>query len=362
MGMSGNDMGMSNERNRTLARLPPKMYLPRRSRLPRFAPGLLLMVTACSSPVVMGPGGPAPARGNEQDAAGPPPTFDAPTFEIAVPPDGPPAPPPDMGSGIPLPTPADFTKTESGGFKLGPPVTTETAAPPQNNCNFLIGVLRDFKGRGEAAGHPDFEAFGGTGISKGMVASALGADQKPMYTGVCETAVGATAACPYGKQTTSAARFDEWYRSKPGVNQPFLIFFSFAQVAGGLSSFSSDSFFPLDGAGFGDSGTDERGMRRNFHFTTELHASFRYNGGEHFTFTGDDDLWVFINRTLALDVGGLHPAQTGTVDLDAQAATLKIEKGKVYPIELFHAERRTNASHFRVDTNFVFVDCGRVVD
>jgi len=36
-------------------------------------------------------------------------------------------------------------------------------------------------------------------------------------------------------------------------------------------------------------------------------------------------------------------------------------KGGTYDLELFHAERHTNASNFRVDTNFVFVDCGVVI-
>jgi fibro-slime domain-containing protein len=39
---------------------------------------------------------------------------------------------------------------------------------------------------------------------------------------------------------------------------------------------------------------------------------------------------------------------------------LGIEKGKVYPLELFHAERHTTASHFRVDTTLTFVDCGTI--
>ena len=43
------------------------------------------------------------------------------------------------------------------------------------------------------------------------------------------------------------------------------------------------------------------------------------------------------------------------------AAQLGITKGTAYDLELFHAERHTTASHFRVDTNFVFVDCGTVI-
>ena len=99
-------------------------------------------------------------------------------------------------------------------------------------------------------------------------------------------------------------------------------------------------------------------MPHNFGFTTELHTKFQYNGGETFMFTGDDDVWVFINNHLAVDVGGLHPPESKSVNLDASATMLGITKGSVYNLDLFHAERHTPQSTFRVDTNLSFVNCG----
>jgi fibro-slime domain-containing protein len=97
-------------------------------------------------------------------------------------------------------------------------------------------------------------------------------------------------------------------------------------------------------------GFGHEGFAHNFHFTTEIHTRFEYQGGETFTFTGDDDLWLFINGRLAIDLGGLHPSLSATVDLDAQAATLGITPGHEYAMDIFHAERHTDASNFRIET------------
>jgi fibro-slime domain-containing protein len=191
--------------------------------------------------------------------------------------------------------------------------------------------------------HPDFEKYGGDG-EKGIVDVNLGADGKPVFI-----KTGAT-------MVTSKETFDQWYRNVPSVNQASPFKLTMTKGAGGISTFDDATFFPIDGMAFGN-----QGREHNFHFTFELHTEFKYNGGEVFTFEGDDDLWTFINGKLAIDLGGTHPSQTGSVNLDMRATELGLVKGKTYALDVFQAERHTDASHFRIDTNIEFTNCSPII-
>jgi len=92
--------------------------------------------------------------------------------------------------------------------------------------------------------------------------------------------------------------------------------------------------------------------QRNFFFCFESHATFIYESGQEFFFSGDDDIWIFINNRLALDIGGVHSAVPGYIKLDTIKPALV--SGEEYPIDIFFCERNLNQSNIRITTNMYF--------
>lgn len=187
-------------------------------------------------------------------------------------------------------------------------------------------VLRDFR-----ISHPDMEDF--LGNDAGIVALMLGPDGKPVYA-----SAGTTPT------TSGQANFDQWYRDVAGVNSTVLQTLTFARLPGGEYQFNDSTFFPLDNIAFGNEGNNH-----NFHFTSEVRYWFEYKGGEQLDFTGDDDVWVFVNKRRAIDLGGVHGAQSASITLNAgNAVTFNLTVGQVYEIVVFQAERHTTQSNYRL--------------
>lgn len=260
--------------------------------------------------------------------------------------------------GVAVWPPAGYTNVTDvsvGAYALGPDISSGNVPPNSGNgCSGLYAAARDLKMGTTPGGHPDFETAPSTQTPiTGIVESTLGTDGKPVYANPSSTIV--TNAGLHGQ-----TYFDQWYHDTTGVNMTYIVALKLGTL-NGIPTFAASknnggglpdsSFFPLDGAGFGN-----QGENHNFSFTTEIHTSFTYNGGETFTFKGDDDVWVFINKQLVIDLGGRHAQLQGSVQLD----TLGLTKGQVYDLAVFHAERHTTESNFQIQTTLAFTNCGTV--
>lgn len=242
----------------------------------------------------------------------------------------------------------------------------------------LTGDIRDFKGSftstapftAVTGGHPHFEIFTFNGIfadnrfpagysptqinakEPGIVGNTIGADRNPVWVGGSNPALFPTTKTRVNaagnnleietNDTVNAANFAQWYNDDPISMKQDLTLTLTDPDSDGVFTFANPEFFPIDGELFGNEGRDH-----NYHFTFEAHDTFTYQAGQSFTFTGDDDVWVFINDQLVIDLGGVHVALSETVDLD----TLGLTVGEEYNFDFFFAERNTFASNFRIDTS-----------
>jgi len=208
--------------------------------------------------------------------------------------------------------------------------------------------------------HPDFQHLApGTTATTGLVQTNL--------------SLGTPAMASSQSQLSGADNFRQWFHNVPTYNRTsqvisrviedstrsgvyqFVGSFGAAGIADKIGT--THEFFPLDGAQFGATGTnnsedqiwdedetstdresDEINESHNYGFTTEIRADFTYVAGQTINvLEATDDLWIFIDGRLFIDLGGAHEAVGQTRSLDG----FGLVAGKRYSFDLFAANRST---------------------
>ena len=233
------------------------------------------------------------------------------------------------------------------------------------DCQYLMAAtVRDF-----SSGHPDFDFPGlqGDFLLKGMVQPTIGPNRHPVRSAAAS------------KPPVTFDKFDSWWVTDSTNATPSLRSYEsctdipMSKSSDGLWEYDSYRDSPLDHSFFPVEGTLNHfpaetmascyvkpppdstswvtnGPKRNGNFCLESHATFIYQKGQRFAFRGDDDVWVFIDDKLAVDLGGVHTPKSDSVDLDK----LNLTAGKEYKWDFFYCDRQPCGSSLRVKTSIFF--------
>ncbi|GAM23199.1 hypothetical protein SAMD00019534_063740 [Acytostelium subglobosum LB1] len=201
--------------------------------------------------------------------------------------------------------------------------------------------------------NPDFEYdLTGGKVVPGLVSDNIQKTGVPQFIGK-----------PGDGAITNANTFAQWFVNTPNVNiqMDYNLTLTRNQTDKTKYYFLDDYFFPIDNKGW-DAYTNNFGAPlykrysngttfHNFHFCLHVSAAFHFQGTELFSFAGDDDVWVYINKSLVVDLGGIHQMSYKTVNF----SEMGIQKGDLCDFDFFYCERHTVNSECEIVTELDFI-------
>lgn len=119
---------------------------------------------------------------------------------------------------------------------------------------------------------------------------------------------------------------------------------------------AENTFWPIAGEGYdalygNTTSANRAGYTGNGNFALVGSAQFTYKENDYFYFSGDDDVYLFINGKLAMDLGGAHGVCYKEIKLSELGGEYGLVEGQPATFTFFYMERCSDNSNFSMRTN-----------
>lgn len=127
----------------------------------------------------------------------------------------------------------------------------------------------------------------------------------------------------------------------------------FLPTTGSTTFQQTNTPYFLDSSAERSTASFESKIGRDYNYAMEGHGQFVFNTEDnlYFTFEGDDDVYLFINNKMVMDIGAAHSITRSTFNLNDYIKECGLKDGEMYDFDFYYMERHSYGANIRMETN-----------